>query len=124
MGLSSTKEQEKVDNFTFSHQEAYCRIVKFYKQYLADWQNMSTEEKTKRLSNRGFDVSLSSTFINCLPVESDDLFFVLEIAHLIRSSQVNDKMLEFAYHIEDEHGIKLGMYAEYLIKQFQIIDSY
>ncbi|MEI6752819.1 MAG: hypothetical protein WCK78_06600 [Paludibacter sp.] len=120
MALSSTIEQEKVDNFTFSYQEVYRRIVKFYKQYWADWQSMSSVEKSICLSNGGCDFSLSTAFINDLADESDDLFYVLEIVGLVRSSKRNDR-LESGFHMKDEHGIKLGMYAEYLLKQFEII---
>jgi hypothetical protein len=120
----SKEEKEKVDNFTFSYQETYRRIAEFYKSLAADWQVMTMAEKSKYSFYPQVDISLTTPFINSLPDESDDIFYVLGIAHLIRSSQKNDKMLEFAYHMEDEHSIKLGMYAEYLIKQFQIIDSF
>jgi hypothetical protein len=123
MGLSR-EEKEKVDNYTFSYQETYRRIAEFYKTLATDWHIMTVAEKSKYRFYPSVDITLTFPYINSLPDESDDLFFVLGVAHLIRSSQKNDKMLEFAYHIKDEHGIKLGMYAEYLIKQFQIIDSF
>jgi hypothetical protein len=113
------KDQEKVDKFTFSYQETYSRIAKYYKDYVIAWNNMSPSEKANC-----HDVSLTTSYINSLPDESDDLFFVLEVAQLVRSSHKADKLLEFAYHITDKHSIKLGMYAEYLLKQFQIINSF
>ena len=119
----SNEEKEKVDNFTFSYQETYRRIIEFYKTFAADWQVMTVTEKTKYSFYPHVDISLTFPYITSLPDESDDLFFVLGVAHLVRSSKTSDKLLEFAYHLKDEHGIKLGMYAEHLIKHFQIIDT-
>lgn len=124
MALTSQQEQEKVSNFTFSFQETYRRMVKFYKAYLNEWQNLSNEERTQRLGSRGYDVNQSAPFILALPDESNDLLYVLEIARLVRSSKYDEKCLEFAYHKEDEYGIKLGMYAEYLLKQFEILKDF
>jgi len=117
-------DQEKVDKFTFSYEESYLRIVKFYKKLAADWQIMTLEEKQKLQFYPRVNISLTTPYINSLPDESCNIFFVLAVAQLIRSSKKNEKQLEFAYHIKDEYGIKLGMYAEYLLKQFQIIDSF
>lgn len=123
MALSQL-EQEKVDQFTFSYLETYRRMVKFYKDYLNEWQNLSNDERTQRLGSRGFDVNQSAPFILALPDESNDLLYVLEIAQLVRSSNYKEKCLEFAYHKVDEYGIKLGMYAEYLLKQFEILKGF
>jgi hypothetical protein len=120
----SNEEQEKVDNFTFSYQETYRRIAVFYKTLAADWQVMTVVEKSKYSFYPQVDISLTTPYINSLPDESDDLFFVLDVAQLVKSSKERDKLLEFAYHIKDVHGIKLGMYAEYLLKQFEILNSF
>ena len=114
----SKEEKENVDNFTFSFQETYRRIAKFYKTLATNWQVMTVTEKTKYSFYPHVNISLTFPYITSLPDESDDLFFVLGVAHLVRSSQSRDKLLEFAYHFKDENGIKLGMYAEYLIIQF------
>ena len=120
----SIEEQEKVNNFTFSYQEVYRRIVKFYKTLAADWLLMNVAEKSKYSFYPTVDITLTFPYINSLPDESDDLFFVLGVAHLVKSSKDLDTLLEFAYHLKDEHGIKLGMYAEYLLRQFEIVASF
>ena len=120
----SIEEQEKVNNYTFSYELVYQRIVKFYKTIAADWQFLSVTERIKYSPDPNVDITLTFAYINSLPDESDDLFFVLDFVHLVKSSKDTEKLLEFAYHIKDENGIKLGMYAEYLLRQFEIVASF
>jgi len=114
MGLE-TGDLQKVQNL--SYDEAYMKIRNYYSNFMKKWNKLSESEKKEYIFGNGRKgsvdyVNKSSTFLLTLQI-IPSLKDTIELA-----KNVIFKSLEYSYHDEDEHGIKMGAYAHYIINIF------
>jgi len=114
MGLNAG-DLEKVQNL--KHEEAYMRIRAYYSDFIKKWNKLSVSEKSEYIFGNGRKSSVdyvdkSSSYLQTLKImpsidDSIDL-----------AKNVIYKNLEYSYHDEDDYGIKMGAYADYIINTF------
>jgi len=114
MGLNAG-DLEKVKNL--NHDEAYLRIKDYYSSFIKKWNKMLNSEKVDYIFGNGRkssvdNVDKSSLYLKTLtgkPSIDDSIDLAKNVLY---------KNLEYSYHDEDEIGIKMGAYAQYIINTF------
>lgn len=114
MGLNSG-DLEKVQNL--NHDEAYQRIKAYYSNFIKKWNKMTNSEKSEYIFGNGTKSSVdyvdkSSIYIENL-TKSQSIDDTIDLA-----KNIIYKNLEYSYHDEDNHGIKMGAYAHFIINTF------
>jgi hypothetical protein len=93
-----------------NHEEAFKRIKEYYITFMKKWQKMSDAEKAEYISvdyiNRSFPYLIG---LPKKPTLEDSIDLGKNVIY---------KQLEYLYHKEDDHGIKMAAYAHYIINTF------
>jgi hypothetical protein len=114
MGLNAG-DLQKAKNL--KHEEVYRRIRDYYATFMKNWNIMSNVDRSEYVFGNGRKspteyVDKSSLYLENLTAKPsiDD---TIDLA-----KNVICKNLEYAYHDEDDYGIKMGAYAHYIINTF------
>ena len=114
MGLNAG-DLQKVQNL--KHEEAYIRIREYYSAFIKKWNKMTTSEKSEYIFGNGRKFSVDYVDKSLLYLEKligkPSLGDSIDLA-----KNVICKNLEYSYHDEDDYGIKMGAYAQYIINTF------
>lgn len=106
---------EKVGSL--SYDDAYRCIRNYYSAFIGKWNSMTSQEKAAHIFGNGRTapvtyVDNSNAYILSL-TSTPTLADTIALAKHVIGNQ-----LEYAYHNEDERGIKMGAYAHYVINTF------
>lgn len=109
------QELQKVQNLTFD--ETYFRIKSYYSKFIVGWYNLTYSQKENYIfgNNRQSDID----YVDKSKITIDSLTnnpSLTDAIELARSVIYRD--LEYSYHDIDNHDIKMGVYAHYIINSF------
>lgn len=125
----NTNEKELAENYTFQPSEVYSRIVKFYSDFMLNWNSLKYEQKVQYLESKKMSVRLINVldklepYVLNLPLDMPDIYALISLSKKIKSSKV-DECYEFAYDFKDKYSIKLGMYSHYTLTLYSKIITF